>query len=168
MTASSARAVLKALTDAGVRFVVVGGLAVNAYGYLRLTLGIDLVAQLTAENIRRAFDALASLGYRPMVPVTAEQFGDAPTREGWIREKGMRVLRFHSDLHPLTPVDLFVTEPFPFEEAYRNATVRDLSDVGGIRVVALETLKRMKQEAGRPQDLADVDNLRFRKEEANG
>lgn len=168
MTANSARAVFKALTDAGVRFIVVGGLAVNVYGYLRLTLDIDLVAQLTAENIRWAFDALASLGYRPLVPVTAEQFGDAPTREGWIREKGMRVLRFHSDLHPLTPVDLFVTEPFPFEEAYRDATVRDLSDVGGIRVVALETLKRMKQEAGRPQDLADVDNLRFRKEEANG
>lgn len=35
-------------------------------------------------------------------------------------------------------------------------------------MVALETLKRMKQEAGRPQDLADVDNLRFRKEEENG
>lgn len=168
MTASSARAVFKALTDAGVRFLVVGGLAVNAYGYLRLTLDIDLVVQLTAENIRRAFDALASLGYRPMVPVTAEQFGDAPTREGWIRDKGMRVLRFHSDLHPLTPVNLFVTEPFPFEKAYRNATVRELTDAGGIRVVALHTLKQMKQEAGRPQDLADLDNLELRKEGAHG
>lgn len=86
----------------------------------------------------------------------------------WIRDKGMRVLRFHSDLHPLTPVDLFATEPFPFEEAYSNATVRELSDAGSIRVVALHTLKQMKQEAGRPQDLADLDNLELRKGRTDG
>ena len=30
--------------------------------------------------------ALATLGYRPTVPVTAEQFADAAQRERWIRE----------------------------------------------------------------------------------
>lgn len=168
MKADSARVVFKALTDAQVRFLVVGGLAVNVYGLLRMTLDIDLVVQLVPQNIQRAFQALASAGYRPMVSVTAEQFADAETRETWFREKGMRVLRFHSDEHWQTPVDLFVVEPFSFEDEYKAATIRELSGVGAIRVVALETLKRMKEEAGRPQDLADLDSLRFRREEQGG
>ncbi len=168
MKVDSARTVFKALTDARVRFLLAGGLAVNVYGLLRFTLDIDLVVQLVPENVQRAFDALASVGYRPMVPVTADQFGDERMREGWIREKGMRVLRFHSDEHWQTPVDLFVTEPFSFEEEYHAATIREISGVGVVRVVTLETLRRMKEEAGRPQDLADLDNLKLRREEEDG
>ena len=36
-------AVCRALNDASVRFLVAGGLAVNAHGYLRLTYDVDLV-----------------------------------------------------------------------------------------------------------------------------
>ncbi len=80
----------------------------------------------------------------------------------WVREKNMRVLRFYSDAHRETTVDVFASEPFPFAEEYQRAVVRELAGIGGIRVVSLPTLIRMKQEAGRPQDLADVDNLRLR------
>jgi len=38
--------------EAGVRFLVAGGLAVNAHGYVRFTKDADLVIDLTAENIR--------------------------------------------------------------------------------------------------------------------
>lgn len=65
-------------------------------------------------------------------------------------------------------MDLFVTEPFSFEEEYMAATIREISGVGGVRVVSLGTLKRMKEEAGRPQDLADLDNLRLRQEKEDG
>ncbi len=168
MKANSAHAVFKALMDAHVRFLLVGGLAVNVYGYLRMTLDIDLVVQLIPENIYAAFDALATEGYRPMVPVTAEQFAHTPTREIWIQEKGMRVLRFYSGKHRQTPVDLFVTEPFPFEEEYTVATIREISDAGPIRTVSLKTLKRMKQDAGRPQDLLDLESLRLYEKGQNG
>lgn len=164
MKADSARRVFSALSTAEVRFVIVGGLAVNVYGYLRLTLDIDLVVQLVPDNIRRAFDALASAGYRPTVPVTAEQFADTAQRETWIREKGMRVLRFHSDDHPQTPVDLFVEEPFVFDEEYERATIGTAYGATGLRVVALGTLRRMKQAAGRPQDILDLENLGLRPE----
>jgi hypothetical protein len=165
MTSNSALAVFKALAEAKVRFLLAGGLAVNVYGYLRLTMDIDLVVQLIPQNIDRAFEALASLGYRPTVPVTAVQFADPTAREAWIRDKGMRVLRFYSDLHRETAVDLFVSEPFSFDEEYDRATIRHDSGIGELRVVSLAALKRMKQEAGRPQDLADLDNLRLRAED---
>ena len=162
MRAASGRAVLQALVDADVRFLIVGGLAVNVHGYMRFTLGIDLVVQLASDNIARAFAALALVGYVPTVPVAAEQFGDAAIREGWVREKNMRVLRFHSDEHFDTPVDVFASEPFSFDEEYDRAVIRELAGIGGVRVVSLSTLMRMKEVAGGPQDRADIDNLRLR------
>ncbi len=161
MKAASARDVFRALLDAEVRFIVVGGLAVNVHGLLRVTADIDLVIQLEAGNVARAFAALEQLGYRPVIPVTAAQFADATTREGWVRDRHMRVLGFHSDRHPDTPVDIFASEPFPFEDEHDRAVVRELAGVGGVRVVSLATLQRMKQQAGRPRDLADLEDLRL-------
>ena len=74
-------AICKALNEADVRYLVAGGLAVNAHGYLRLTYDIDLVIQLDPKNILAAFDTMASLGYRPSVPVTGDQFADARQRK---------------------------------------------------------------------------------------
>ena len=58
-------AIVAALDGSGVRYLVAGGLAVNAHGYLRMTNDVDLVVQLERANIKLAFDALASIGYRP-------------------------------------------------------------------------------------------------------
>lgn len=45
----------------------------NAHGYVRLTYDVDLVIHPTPDNIQTAFTALAGLGYRPSVPVTANR-----------------------------------------------------------------------------------------------
>ena len=70
MKLTSVAMILKALNQAGVRALVVGGLAVNAHGYLRFTNDADFAVELLPENIERAFRALASLGYQPRVPIT--------------------------------------------------------------------------------------------------
>ena len=162
MRAASGREAFRALVEADVSFIVAGGLAVSVHGLLRMTLDIDLVVKLEPANIARTFEALASMGYRPAVPVSAAEFGDATVRETWVRKTNMRVLRFHSDEHWETPVDVFVSEPFPFDEEYDRAVVRELAGVGGIRVVSLRTLMRMKEAAGRPLDMADLESLRLR------
>jgi hypothetical protein len=154
--------VFGALVDADVRFLVAGDLAVNVHGFIRLTLDIDIIVKLEPANIARAFTALASVGYRPTLPISDTQFGDSVMREGWVREKNMRVLRFQSDEHWDTPVDVFASEPFTFDDEYDRAVIRELAGIGGVRVVSLTTLMQMKAVAGRPQDIADVDNLRLR------
>ena len=58
MKLSSFEAIATALSDAQVRYLVAGGLAVGARGYLRFTKGVDLVVQLDPENIQCAFAAL--------------------------------------------------------------------------------------------------------------
>lgn len=159
MKLGSFDAVVRALEDAGVRYLVAGGLAVNAHGYLRFTKAVDLVLRLAPGNILSAFAALESLAYRPLVPVTATQFADAEQRGRWIREKGMTVLNFWCDAHRGTPIDVFVTEPFDFEEEYARALVKPLGPVA-VRFVTIPTLIRMKELAGRPQDRIDIDYLR--------
>lgn len=165
MKLASFDALATALEAAGVRYLVAGGLAVGAHGYLRFTKDVDIVVQLVPANIERTFTALASLGYRPIVPITMMQFSNSELRQSWVRDKGMQVLQFWSDAHRETSVDVFVTEPFPFDEEYARALVTPLHDSLSIRFISLPTLIRMKKEANRPQDRADVEQLQARKDD---
>lgn len=168
MKLNSFESIVRALNEAGVRYLIVGGLAVNAHGYLRFTKDIDLVIQLIPDNITRALDALKTLGYRPLAPVTAQQFADQRTREGWIRDKGMQVLQLWSDNHIETSIDIFVYEPFVFDEEYANALIKPLYGAIEVRFVSLPTLIRIKEAADREQDRIDIEHLRMRLEDDGG
>jgi len=161
---SSFEALAGALEAAGVRYLVAGGLAVAAHGYLRFTKDVDIVIRLVPDNIERTFTALSSLGYRPSVPITKEQFSNSELRNGWVRDKGMQVLQFWSDAHRETSVDVFVTEPFNFDAECASALTSPLNDNLTIRFVSFPTLIRMKEEANRPQDRADIEQLRAQKD----
>jgi hypothetical protein len=168
MKLTSFEAIVRGLNEAHVRYLIAGGLAVNAYGYLRLTNDVDFVIQLVPDNIKRAFAALAVLDYKPVVPVSAEQLADPATREGWIRDKNMQVLQLWSDRHRETPIDLFVHEPFPFDEEYANALIKPLYASIEVRFVSIRTLIKMKEAAGREQDRIDIEHLRMRLEDETG
>ena len=112
-----------------------------------------------------AFEMLAKLGYRPLVPITAEQFADSELRQQWIRDKGMQVLNFFSDQHRETSVDVFVTEPFDFERESMEALQGELAPGAIVRFVSLPTLIAMKVVANRPRDIDDVQHLRWVQEE---
>lgn len=159
MKVASFEAVARVLNAANVPFILVGGLAVVAHGYGRYTADVDLVVRLDIDTVARLFVALGSLGYRPRVPVTASAFADERQRAEWIAEKGMAVLSFHSDTHRETPVDVFVAEPFDFAQEYGSAVVREIAIGVPVRIARLEALIRMKRDAGRPQDLADIAEL---------
>ena len=58
-------------------------------------------------------------------------------------------------------MDVFVTEPFDFEAEYRRALVEYVSPGVSVRILRLGTLLRLKREAGRSQDLADIEELRL-------
>ena len=164
MKLSSIEAILQALDAVGSRYLVVGGLAVAAHGYGRLTFDLDLVVQLKPENVQRALSALAALGYYPTIPVRAEEFGDPAKREAWIRDKNMVVFQLHSEAHRETRIDLFVTEPFDFDLEYANAKTWELVPGQPVRFVRLETLIKMKEKAGRAKDLEDLRQLRLLQE----
>jgi predicted nucleotidyltransferase len=156
MEVRSIEAVIRALNEGGIRYLVVGGLAVNAHGYERLTRDLDLVIGLQPDNVLRGLRALLAIGYSPSIPVTPEEFADATIRETWRREKAMLVLKLWSDIHRRTPLDVFVYEPFDFESEYARAERMEVAPGLAAPFVTLETLLAMKRQAARPQDLMDI------------
>ena len=150
---------LASLDEAGVRFVVVGGLAVVIQGFARLTADVDLVIDLDRENILRTVDTLTARGLRPLLPVSPHDFADAAKRQDWIETRNLQVFSMRDERNPLLTVDLFAEVPIPFEDLFSRA---DVVTLGGrpIRIASIEDLIRMKQTAGRPQDVVDVERLR--------
>lgn len=159
MELTALQAIARNLSDAQVRYLIVGGLAVVAHGYGRMTFDVDIVIKLERQNVLRAFSALAKAGYRPRVPITAEQFADVSQRAVWINEKGMMVLNLWSDRYRDTAVDLFVTEPFDFDQAESTSLCEALEDGTPVRFADIPTLIRMKKNTGREKDADDIRHL---------
>lgn len=147
--------VLASLERAGVRYLVVGGVAVVLHGYLRTTLDLDLVLHLERANVERALNALSDLGFQPQAPVPLSSFAQPEIRETWLREKNMTVFSLWHPDHPGFAVDLFVQEPFDFDAVYRRALRVSLADAE-VTVVSREDLVAMKRAVGRARDLDDI------------
>jgi predicted nucleotidyltransferase len=148
----------QALNRAGVRYVVVGGLATVLHGYARLTADVDLAVDLASEEARRVIQTLAAVGFRPQAPVDPKAFADPITREQWIREKHMRAFSLIDPSNPMRVVDLLLEHVVPFEDLWAHS--QEVSIRGTeIRIASIEHLITLKRQAGRPQDLTDVEQL---------
>jgi hypothetical protein len=158
---SSLEAIFLALQKAGTRYLVVGGLAVIAHGHRRFTHDLDLVLDFSSETTTNGLRALQSLGYRPRIPVDLLDFANPELRKQWQEEKGMKVFNIFSNQHQDVTIDLFPSEPFPFEVEYGHAVWYDLTSDLKIPVVSMERLIAMKLEANRPQDQIDVAKLKI-------
>lgn len=159
MEQRSVESLVRALNEADVRYLIVGGLAVAAHGYLRLTADVDLVLDLKRDNLTRAITALMSLGYRPRAPVAFLDFVDPEKRAQWIREKGMTVFSAFSPDHAATELDLFVESPFDFDVCHDRAVRFEVATGLTGSFVGLTDLITMKRRANRPVDRLDIQQL---------
>jgi predicted nucleotidyltransferase len=150
--------VFKALNKAKVKYVVAGGTAVILYGYPRFTKDLDLIVFLEDRNLEKLFETLQSIGFFPKVPVTKEQFKDKKQRALWKKEKGMIVFSFVEREPPFKLIDMFVDEPFPFDEIYKKRVQIKVDGIT-VPVINIDQLKKLKKIAGRPQDLIDLVQL---------
>jgi len=150
--------VFRAFDERGIRYVVVGALALNLHGAPRMTADLDIVADLERNNLSRLLETLSELGYRPRLPVDAKELLSSRTREEWKKTKGLMAFTF---IHPkiqYQEVDLLLESPVPFEEADRDKAVVTIEAVG-IPVMSVDHLIAMKRAAGRQQDLDDIESL---------
>ncbi|MFV0427614.1 MAG: nucleotidyl transferase AbiEii/AbiGii toxin family protein [Beutenbergiaceae bacterium] len=148
-----------AFEQADVDYVIVGGMAVVLHGHTRMTVDIDLALDLETENLTRALDLLQGLGLRPRLPVRPQDFIDQDTRESWISERNLIAFTMHDPADARREVDIFAHSPIPFQSLSAAAEVMYVGQTP-IRVVSLPHLIALKEQAGRPQDLADIAALR--------
>lgn len=157
--AFNVREIFQALDDAAVDYVVVGGLAVIMHGHLRATSDLDLAIGLEPDNCSRGMKALASVGVRPRLPVTLQEFADPERRSDWVENHNMLVFQLFDPSNVERSVDVFEREPIAMSELSAKAVVRDLDGVP-VRVASIRHLIELKQVAGRPLDLDDIEALR--------
>lgn len=77
-----------------------------------------------------------------------------------MREKNLTVFSLYSPQHALTEIDLFVEPPLDVETAYRDAVRQEVAPGVAATFIGLQDLRRLKQRAGRPQDLLDLEKLK--------
>ena len=135
---------LAAFAAARVEYAVVGGVAVNAHGYVRATNDLDIFIRPTVENARAAFEALLGLG----VGLEGMEPGDLLSEEDNLR---FGPAEDHIDI-------LASIGEMAFDQVWRN---RVEIPVQGISVpfISKADLIENKEQVGRLRDLADVEEL---------
>ena len=140
-------AIAAALGAARVTYAVCGGVAVTVYGATRSTKDIDIL--VPREDVARALDAVRPLGYQfAALPMT---FDAGTPRERHVQ----RVSKVVGQEHLL--LDLLIADGV-FAGALDDRVEVQLPE-GPLAVVSRATLIRLKQLAGRAQDVADLERL---------
>lgn len=147
------RSLLEALDSAGVSFVVIGGVAVGAHGYVRGTEDLDLVPDPDPENLKRLTETLTKL--ESTLPTVAERPFDAATDAGVIRRGGnvTTMTRFGG----LDIVQHARGVP-SYSQLINDAVESDLLGIP-VLICSLARLREMKAAQDREQDRADLANL---------
>ena len=148
-----------AMNGKKIRYLVAGGVAVNLYGIERATGDIDLVVHLERNNLEKFVEVMKEFGFKPKVPVKLEDLISNEKREEWIHKKGMKVFSVYDPRNPYFLLDVFVEEPFDFNTVYEERKKIRAGNVT-IPVVSMKWLIKMKEKAGRHQDIADVHYLK--------
>ncbi len=144
-----------ALYEESEKYMVAGGIAVNLYGIERTTADIDIVLKLDGENLHKFVAVAKKLGFRPKLPLALDDFMDAEKRKSWIVDKDMVVYSLYDVKNPFFLLDIFVEEPFHFDEVYEERKKIEFENTI-IPLVPIEVLIAMKEKSDRPQDKADT------------
>jgi len=150
---------LERLYDKGVRYLIVGGLAVNLYGVPRATQDIDLIIATDKDNIFKLNGILKDLNYAPRLPIDPDLMADRETLREWIEERNLKAFSFYNKKENYKVVDIVLVHPLDFDKAFERRTVKSAAGVD-IYLAGLDDLIRMKAEAGRGQDLSDIELLK--------
>ena len=135
---------IKIFLEEQVQFLLVGGISINLYGYIRTTKDLDLWVQASGENAPKVVKALAKFG-APMQDISVQDFES----EGTIFQIGVEPIR----IDVITKI-----AGVKFEEAIQNAKIMEIEELN-VPTISLPDLIKNKKASGRLRDLADAEIL---------
>ena len=146
----------RALEKEQVRYLIVGGVAVNLHGAERMTMDVDLMVGLDPENLVRFLKVARTLRLKPgVLPVTLEQFCDPATVESWVRDKHMLAFQLRAPAVDSPSIDILVRPAVPFDEAYLRRARIAIEEMT-VSVAAPQDLIALKSGTGRQIDESDI------------
>ena len=130
-----------------VEYLVIGGYAVSIHGYPRSTKDLDICIKISEENALKMVRVINDFGFASL-KLTKEDF----LKRDFITQLGSEPVR----IDILNDLDGVL-----FEEAWLNKKVIDF-DGSKINFIGYSELLKVKEKAGRPQDIADINKLKSR------
>lgn len=149
--------ILRAFQREKVKYVLVGGIAVNLLGALRSTADMDILVEMSDDNLTKVVTILKNSGYHVKQPVDPIGIADKTTREIWIKKKHMKAFNFYKE-GELKEVDIIIDTPVHFEDARKDILWVKSDDIR-IPVISIDNLIKMKKGAGRSIDKLDIEEL---------
>jgi predicted nucleotidyltransferase len=150
--------ILRKFQKQKVKYVIVGGIAVNLLGSLRSTADMDILVEMSDGNLRKVVSILKKQGYRVKQPVDPMGIADAKIRQEWIHHKHMKAFNFYKE-DELKEVDIIIEAPISFEKA-----AKDIVQIKSARlrlpVISIDNLIKMKKNTGRLVDKLDIEELK--------
>lgn len=153
MSVLDLRALLEKLNEYDVEFVVIGGVAVGAHGYVRATEDLDIVPRPSSENADRLAQASAALeATLPLADHRAFQAAGEVT--ALKRRRNMTLATRHGVLDIVQQAHGVPS----FAQLDERAVDSELLGVP-VRICSLAHLRSMKEARASTQDRADLEHL---------
>jgi hypothetical protein len=153
LTEFDLRALLESLRGHEVHFVVIGGVAVGAHGFVRGTEDLDVVPDPDPDNLKRLTQALEAL--KSTLPTVGGRPFD-PDGDARVVRRGGNVTAM-TRFGGLDVVQRAQGVP-SYSQLVEDAVESDLLGIP-VRVCSLARLREMKLAQGRTQDQLDLENL---------
>ena len=149
--------ILNALTDAGVEFIVGGGMACILQGVERLTMDVDVAVMMQEKNWERLVEVTENLGLIPRVPLNPRSLIDPAVRRVVLDEKKAIVFTFLHPDRPSLQLDVFLRPDLAYEPLLQDAQWMNLEG-RKIQVLNRQKLLALKKaiQPPRPKDLLDI------------
>ncbi len=142
-----------------VKYIVVGGMAVNFLGVPRATYDIDLLLYLEDKNLKRFLTLLKEWGFKPRIPVDIMDFANNKKRQNWIKNKNMKAFNLINPDWAIREIDVIINTPVDYSKAIKSAKNLKFYDIN-IPAISINNLILMKTKSNREQDKADIRNLK--------
>lgn len=157
---------LSVLKHHDVAFIVVGGYAVAAHGYVRATKDIDICPDPSDANLERLAEALTELEAEPigLDEFSSDESDLRPDFEGLELGGNWTLRTKHGRLDVMQHLKGLGEDGGSWEELSRRAVPRDFLGHKCL-FCSYEDLVAMKQGAGRPQDEIDIRSLKAARSE---
>lgn len=149
--------ILRSFQKQKVKYILVGGIAVNLLGSMRSTADLDILVEMSDGNLRKIIKILIEYGYRVKQPVDPMKIAEKRTRKDWIEDKHIKALNFYKE-DELKEVDIVIESPVSFEEARENSVPIKIDDLV-LPVISINELIKMKKKTGRTIDKLDIEEL---------
>jgi predicted nucleotidyltransferase len=150
--------IFRKLQEKNIRYLIIGGVAVNLHGIQRATGDVDLMLDMEKDNVLKFISIMKELGMIPKVPVNPEDLADPKKVMQWQEEKNMKVFSYTHPDNPYITVDIMTSNPINFDDSYQERKTTKAWGVN-ISLIGKKDLIKLKEIAGREQDLADIENL---------